>query len=397
MRKDERGCKPNTVFSRALLALVFLQSTAANSDTLSTPDTIAVCDGEAASFSWPCDLAYDLAKVMTLTFKGFSTKGQQVAAIDGAGRVDVSEEYSSRVTARGTTGVRLSNVGISDSGVYLTTATFANGTIMEREFTLNVQVPPLLKENQLTVVLEGPRSGCQSVRCGSVLFPGFPALSFHWQTPEGTQQAESPRAGLSMVHGCPLAPGNYTCRVTGSALTCGKHYTMSGSTLSLSASLRLSADTSELERAASSLEEKERREMVLVIVVPIVAVMTPLLILGVWLLSHAVTDCPCSQADPEDGLSSASLLQSVQRSSSTVASPSAPNTEVPLSSDTEEEGAGGQGEEEGGAGGEGEENADQDLGEDTADPTVPLMDAESLPTVSVSLGDDDDDGSETRL
>lgn len=99
---------------------------------------MTVCDGEDASFSWPCDLQYDLAETMTLTFNGLSSQGERVATITSDGSVTVSEAYSDRVRARGTSGVHVDNIGILDSGVYVTRAEFHNGTAMERQFTLSV-------------------------------------------------------------------------------------------------------------------------------------------------------------------------------------------------------------------------------------------------------------------
>ena len=101
-------------------------------------DILTVCDGEDASFSWPCDLQYDLAKTMTLTFNGLNTQRESVATITSDGNVTVSEAYSDRVRARGTSGVHVDNIGILDSGMYVTRAEFYNGTTVERRFTLSV-------------------------------------------------------------------------------------------------------------------------------------------------------------------------------------------------------------------------------------------------------------------
>ncbi|KAL8593100.1 hypothetical protein ACOMHN_018026 [Nucella lapillus] len=295
----------DTALSYVLFAAVFLQGIANSEPSTFTHDTIRACEGKTATFSWPCDLAYDLVKVMTLTFKGFSSEGQVIVTINSTGRVTISGEYSDRVTKRGTTGIHLERVGILDSGTYLTTATFTNGTVIKREFTLNVQVPPLLKGNQLKVTVHSGGQTCHTVTCGTVLFPGFPALSFHWQTPEGSHSQDSSE-GVSTLHGCPLLPGNYTCQVTTSALACGNNYASSSSAVA-----SLSASKMFLDRTVKDLAAKEaseaNKELILMIVVPIVTVMTPVVILGVWLLSHFLAGISCRESDDmEAGLSSGS-------------------------------------------------------------------------------------------
>lgn len=386
MRRNERNIV-NTVLSTALFALVFLHNIASSETSTSTHDTLRVCDGDTATFSWPCDLAYDLARVMTLTFNGFSNQDQVIATIDSTGKVTIPAEYSNRVTTRGTTGIRLENVRILDSGSYLTTATFANGTVIKRKFTLNVRVPPLLKENRLKMVLHSSSPKCHTLTCGSIVFPGFPAVAFHWQTPKGNH-AEDPSEGASTLHGCPLLPGNYTCQVISSALACGQYHAASSSVTSLSASLMLSAKT--VKEIAASEAENEDKELILMIMIPIVAVMTPLIILGVWLLSHFLSDVACcGDDDSETGLLNGSSPPAAARCLATLPQFSESTPDPAPSPPAEPEGEG-QKEEGDGA----EDDEEKDVDDDTADPMEPLLDPEFSSPIDLDI---DNDGDETRL
>ncbi|XP_070202703.1 uncharacterized protein [Littorina saxatilis] len=391
----------------AVIAIVlhYCPVTAESEDPLH--DIMTVCDGASASFSWPCNFQYDLTKTMTLVFKGLDGKSHLLATITGNGSVTVSKEFSSRVRPRGTSGVHMDGVGILDSGVYVTTAEFNNGTVVDRHFTLNVHMPPLLKQNALTASITNTSQGCQTITCGHIIFYGFPPVSLDWNTPQRSQRHEA-TDGESAVHGCPLLPGNYTCRLTGPALTCGKLPEMS-----VMASVVIPIPAGMAKEVAAKAAKAEQLELVLMIVVPIASVMLPLVILGLWVLSHLLSGRSSSNSKVDEEaagwmngrqrlveLSSGVLTQLTLRGFSAAShsnqsspGPSSPVTSpetVPLTSspDDEEEDE----EENGGDNkkggetlmseakeGEGEEaESDTELLDDIdADVTTPLMDSDS--------------------
>lgn len=318
-----------------LLLLILLKIVLATDHPDCKHATLTVCDGGQATFSWPCDVPYDLVDSMTLTNSWSGREGGSVATIFSNGSVSVAETLSDRITVRGTTGVHMSGISIRDAGTYLINGQYQNGTSITTHYiSLSVHVPPLLESGELRLQMSNISKHCQALTCGSLVFQGYPPVSLTWKTPVTHQTKRDPASGDGgVVKGCPLAAGTYTCHMTGEATHC------------LGQESLVEKDVFVNISWVKENPSENMHNTLLIITVSAAAVLFPLIILALWVLSHMLTKRPTyrelqrsSSSELERGTSTSSRPGSPTPplSPSTSASPG----ELDANSQNEEDGSG---------------------------------------------------------
>ncbi|XP_025115108.1 uncharacterized protein LOC112576687 isoform X1 [Pomacea canaliculata] len=251
--------------------------------------TVTGCDNKQVSIQWPCNIQYDMVKRMTLTVTKSQSKVEHIASITSDGNVTIPQRYTKHVRARGTSGVLLTEAAVLDSGQYLTEVEYWNGSLIYEDFFLCIYVPPLILYDALNISVVKESEHCQSIICGQVIFSGFPAVSFIWETPKAGQ-TQTVSGSHSKIHGCPLASGTYKCRLEGPATKClDNSYSLEASVF-INSSL-VSEMTSQFIFISCSIDGElgVKGRLALLILVPMAAVLVPAIVLGVWILRHMLS------------------------------------------------------------------------------------------------------------
>ncbi|GFN83013.1 hypothetical protein PoB_000951900 [Plakobranchus ocellatus] len=253
------------------------------------------CVGTNAYIPWPLNIMTrrdHKATVITLTFQrrhserkmmvaSYSISQQLVATEPFKGRLTMSSEHS---------GAFLKRVGLHDDGLFTAQARSSKGRIWTRTTNLTVHVRPLVKGERLNVSkseILSPDSGpaselhCVKLKCGFVDYAGYPPTHYIWQaTSKVLAEETATDESVSMLELCGPFSDHVTCSIAGFSSTCTYDYVVS-------IFVDLPAPSTNTSQVASSGVSSD---LILMVVVPLLAVGIPLVVLGVWVLSHLLGD-----------------------------------------------------------------------------------------------------------
>ncbi|BFZ22105.1 hypothetical protein BsWGS_25144 [Bradybaena similaris] len=255
------------------------------------PDRIQefhACVGTSAYFPWPVNVIARTghrSTVINLIFQQrHSEKKTLVASLTGVqlkadihfrDRISVSSENS---------GVFLDRVTMDDAGTYFAQAHFSNGQVWTRATNLTVHLRPIVYNGRLNVsqseVTYHPSKNihCINITCGTLEYAGYPPAKFVWTGEEAktlsTKTATDDSASSLQI--CSPYVGIVTCSIAGFSSVCTYDHV---------STVHLDLPGPPIN-ATVPVKSTSTQDLVLTIVMPILAVLVPLSVLGIWVLSH---------------------------------------------------------------------------------------------------------------
>ncbi|CAG5123322.1 unnamed protein product, partial [Candidula unifasciata] len=245
-----------------------------------------VCVGTSAYIPWPLNVisrAGHRSTVINLIFqRRHSEKKVLVASLTGQRDLKADIHFRDRISLSSeNSGVFLDKVSMEDDGTYFAQAHISNGQVWTRATNLTVHIRPIvyngrLNVSQSEVTFHSIRNvHCINITCGTLEYAGYPPAKFVWTSKTlSTKTATDDSA--SSVQICSPYVGEVTCSIAGFSSICTYDH---ASTVHLDLP-GPSINTTVVAKSTST------QDLVLTIVMPILAVLVPLAVLGLWVLRH---------------------------------------------------------------------------------------------------------------
>ncbi|XP_005095057.1 uncharacterized protein LOC101853152 isoform X2 [Aplysia californica] len=288
----------NVVASFLFMALLLLAIKAQKAKVeIIGPDRVQefhACVGTTAYIPWPLNVLLRTghkSPSISLTFRRrHSEKSNVIARFTERKEFQVETLFRGRLSVSSEmSGIFLKRVSFDDAGMYLAQATLDYGQVWTRSTNLTVHIRPIVIGGRLnlsqteSIAASGGQGHCVSLVCGTLEYAGYPPAQFAWSAPGKTLSGKTTSDDTaSSVQVCSPFQGEVTCSLVGFSSVCTYDHVVS-----------LHLDLPGPPANASSVHQsKVTRDLVLMIVMPVLAIALPLTILGIWVLSHLLKSYP---------------------------------------------------------------------------------------------------------
>ncbi|KAI8775947.1 hypothetical protein BgiMline_034189 [Biomphalaria glabrata] len=259
------------------------------------PDRIEefhVCVGSTAYIPLPLNVVTRSgheSTIITLSFQPRnSEKVNVIASFNGRRKLIIERPMVDRLSISDENlGIYLKKISIDDTGIYTAQARYTSDHqhhSWTRTTNLTVHVRPMIHNNKLNltqsqVIVPYKRKHCVNITCGTIEYPGYPPAKFVWAAPPRILEVKvATDDSSSSVQICSPFSGDVTCSIAGFASLCTYDHVV-----------KMYLDLPGPPANSSSLEEATMtRDLVLMIVLPILAVAIPITILAIWVLRHLI-------------------------------------------------------------------------------------------------------------
>ncbi|KAH9489270.1 hypothetical protein Btru_056980 [Bulinus truncatus] len=270
------------------------------------PDRIEefhVCVGTTAYIPLPLNViarAGHESTIITLSFqRRHSEKTQVIATFNGKRRLVIEKPLAERLSiSEENSGIYIKKISIDDSGIYIAQARNFHEhqyQLWTRTTNLTVHVRPIIHNNKLNlsqseiIVPYNKKKHCLNITCGNIEYAGYPPVKFFWAAPPRVLDVKvASDDSSSSVQICSPFSGEVSCSIAGYSSLCTydhvvkMHLELPGPP----------ANSSVLHEATLT------RDLVLMIILPILAVAIPVTILGLWIVRHLLRNRPRHRDQP---------------------------------------------------------------------------------------------------
>ncbi|XP_059178502.1 uncharacterized protein LOC131957756 isoform X2 [Physella acuta] len=251
------------------------------------------CTGSTAYIPWPITLLAQ-KMIITLSFqRRHSEKNIVIATFNSIGKRElniINRPLGERLVIAGEdSGIFLKGITFDDAGLYTAQAKLSHDQVWTRTTNLTVHVRPIPHNGRLNITRSeiitnyNKRTHCVNLTCGTLEYAGYPPAKFVWSVPSGILEVKvATDYSSSSVQICSPFYGEVTCSIAGYSSLC---------TYDLISKLHLDLPGPP-NNGTSTQEASMTRDLVLMIVMPILAVILPVTVLAIWVLRYLLRARP---------------------------------------------------------------------------------------------------------
>ncbi|BFZ15331.1 hypothetical protein BsWGS_18370 [Bradybaena similaris] len=252
------------------------------------------CVGSNAYIPWPLNVMSRTGHKTTVIYLFFqrwhSDKKMLIATFSGQHELTTYSHFKNRmIISSENSGIFLQQTSMDDAGTYTAQARVNNGQVWTRSTNLTVLLRPIIFGGRINVskseVILDSNSGnnCVNLTCGTLEYAGYPPVTFVWTTKLATLLMKTAADDfVSLAQICSPYTGDVVCSIAGFSSICTYDHVAS-----------VHIDLPELPSNRSTATKSAGvQDLALTIIMPILAVLVPLAILGVWVLSHIFKSYP---------------------------------------------------------------------------------------------------------
>ncbi|CAG5128840.1 unnamed protein product, partial [Candidula unifasciata] len=252
------------------------------------------CVGSNAYIPWPLNVVSRTGHKSTVIYLFFqrwqSEKRILIATFSGHNELTTYSHFKNRlIVSSENSGIFLQQTSMDDAGTYTAQARVNKGQFWTRSTNLTILLRPIIFGGRLNVsksevVFDSSRRNhCVNLTCGTLEYAGYPPVTFVWTIKLKTLLMKTAVDDfVSTAQICSPHTGDVVCSIAGLASICTYDHV---------ASIHIDLPDPPSNRSIPT-KSAGTQDLALTIIMPILAVLVPLTILGVWVLSHIFKSYP---------------------------------------------------------------------------------------------------------